>query len=108
MKKKLSPGFTEQVCKMLPRLRKETEEELAFWGDYIPCPEFYDDAKVLEALPFAAFEYISIGKKIKVERRVIIDWLNDGAFGEATEVIICHALRRLALKQPKHKSKSPA
>lgn len=105
----LSPEFSEQVKKLLPSLRKETEEELTLWGDYIPCPEFYSDEKVLETLPFAAYEYISIGKKIKVERRLIIDWLNEGTFKEIIEAVICHALRRLALKkQPKHKSKSPA
>lgn len=106
--KKLSPAFTEEIKKKLPALRKETEEELAHWGDYIPCPEFYTDEKVLEALPFAAYEFLRIGKKIIVERRLIIEWLNEGAFTEIADAVICHALRRMALKQPKHKSKSPA
>ena len=108
MRKKLSPAFTKQVKKMLPKLRKETEEELAKWGNYIPGPEFYADEKVLETLPFAAYEFLSIGKHIRVDRRTLIEWFNDGIFRDILGGVICHALRRLALKKIEHKSKSPA
>lgn len=108
MKKKLSPTFTKQVKGMLPKLRKETESELTRWGDYVPGDLFYLDEKVMETLPFAAYEYVYIGKKIKLDKITVIEWLNDGIFNALLDEVICHALRRLALKKTNHQSKKHA
>lgn len=99
MKKQLSPAFIKKVKGLLPNLRNETKKELTRWGDYIPGPEFYADDKVTETLPFAAYEYLSVWRNIKLERGLVIDWLNDGTFDTVLEKVICHALRRLALKK---------
>ena len=99
MKKQLSPALTKQIKKMLPALREETEQELADWGEYVPGGAFYDDEKVIETLPFAAYEFLWLGKKMKMAKRDILNWLNDGIFKEALDKIICHALRKLALRK---------
>ena len=99
MKKKLSPGFTEEVRKMLPRLRKETEEELVRWDKLLPENEFYADEEVIKVLPFSAYEYLRIGRNIRVDKRTAIEWLNDGIFNTVLDIIVCHALRKLALQQ---------
>jgi hypothetical protein len=99
MKRKLSPAFTEQVKKKLPVLRKETETELAAWGEYIPHDAFYDDKKVIETIPFAVYEFLWLNKKMKMQRKTIIEWLNEGMFKNVLDKIICHTLRKLALKK---------
>jgi len=99
MKKKLSPDFTEEVKKMLPELRKETEEELTQWGEYVPGGAFYNDEKVVEALPFAAYEFLWLNKKMKMDRKTVIEWLNEGVFKNMLDKIICHTLRKLALRK---------
>lgn len=98
MKKQLSVSFTKQVKKALPRLRKETKKELRSWNIHEPGESFYKDEKLLEAIPYSAYEYLLIAKRIKVDRTSIIEWLNDEMFTKVLDIIICHALRRLALK----------
>jgi hypothetical protein len=99
MEKKLSPTLTEQLKKMLPALRKETEEELTKWGDYVPGGAFYNDEKVIETVPFAAYEFLWMSKKIKLAKKDVIQWLNEGIFKDVLDKVICHALRRLALRK---------
>ena len=99
MKRKLSPACTEQVKKMLPILRKKTENELAEWGDYVPGGAFYNDEKVIETVPFAAYEFIWLGRKMKLSKKEVFEWLNNGTLKNVLDEVICHTLRRLALRK---------
>lgn len=98
MRKKLSPTFIEEVRKLLPEMRKETQEELKEWGKYNYSNDFYSDDTLVKLLPFAAYEYINIAKRIRVDKLTIIEWLNDGLFHEdILKKVIAHALRRMVI-----------
>lgn len=94
---RLSIKLKDEVKHILPALRKETEEELARWGNCSIAAVFYDDKKVLEILPFAAYELLRIGKRMRLDKSTIINWLNEGILKSVLDEIICHALRKLAL-----------
>ena len=98
--KKLSPEIIEQVKKMLPKMRKETLKELTWWREYLPTDEFYSDEKTIQILPFAAYEYLSIAKGMKVDKATIVKWLNDGFFNEELlRRVLTHSLRRMTIKK---------
>jgi hypothetical protein len=98
--KKLSAKITQQVIKMLPEMRKETQEELKTWGKYDYGEEFYSDDRLINALPFSAYEYVRLAKRIKVDKSIIIEWLNQGLFDEDTlKKVIAHALRRIVISK---------
>ena len=97
--KKLSLDVIKKVEQKLPELRSETKEELEKWGERNLDDAFFSDAKVLKAIPYSAYEYVLLAKRIKVDKSTIIDWLNDGLFDDdMLEKVIAHTLRKLALK----------
>ncbi len=98
--KKLSLTITKQVIQLLPEMRKETQDELKTWGKYDFGEAFYSDDKLIKVLPFSAYEYVRLAKRIKVDKSSIIEWLNDGLFNEETlKKVIAHALRRIVISQ---------
>ncbi|HSY76625.1 MAG TPA: hypothetical protein VK890_07200 [Bacteroidia bacterium] len=97
--KKLSSAIIKKVEQKLPELRSETKEELEKWGESKLDDAFYSDAKVLKTVPYSAYEYILLAKRIKVDKPTVMDWLNAGLFDDdMLEKVIAHALRKLALK----------
>jgi len=103
MDKTISKEVKEEVKKLLPRLREEVQKEFAHWDKYKANEHFLSDEKVLEILPYSAYEYILLSWGIEPNRITmtsVVQAMNNKLFSDMKH-IICHALRRLALTQGK-------
>ncbi|HTA84220.1 MAG TPA: hypothetical protein VK783_14845 [Bacteroidia bacterium] len=97
----LSKAVKDEVKKLLPTLRKEVEQEFTHWNMYETNDRFFSDEKVLEILPYSAYEYILLSWSIEpgmATMESVVHAMNNKLFGDLRH-ITCHALRRLALKQ---------
>ena len=101
MQVELSKAVKDEVKKLLPALREEVKKEFVHWELYIGNEDFLSDEKIFEILPYAAYEYIILSWGIepgRVTPTSVVHAMNNKLFGDLKH-IICHALRRLALKQ---------
>jgi hypothetical protein len=97
----ISNTVKEEVKKLLPALREEVRKEFVHWDLYTGTADFLSDEKVFEILPYATYEYIILSWGIepgRVTPTSVIHAMNNKLFGDLKH-IICHALRRLALRQ---------
>ena len=107
MQATISNQVKKEVKKLLPELREQVCKEFEHWDRYETNDHFYSDDRVLEILPYSAYEYILLSWGIEPGRVTItsvIDALNNKLFGDLRH-ITCHALRRLALIQVKSKKR---
>jgi hypothetical protein len=101
MNAKISNEVKEEVKKMLPELRLEVMKEFAHWKKYQPNDAFHSDEKVLQILPYSAYEYILLSWGVEPSRiniTSVVQALNNKLFKDLRH-ITCHALRRLALTE---------
>jgi hypothetical protein len=101
MRPKITKAVKDEVKRLLPRLREEVKQEFIHWELYHDDDSFYSDEKVLEILPYSAYEYILLSWGVEPERvtmESVIQALNSKLFGDLRS-ITCHALRRLASTQ---------
>jgi hypothetical protein len=99
MPEKISKEVKAEVKKLLPRLREEVKKEFIHWDKYRDNDGFYSDEKVLEILPYSAYEYILLSWGLEpshVTISAVTQAINGKLFGDLKH-ITCHALRRLAL-----------
>ncbi len=97
----ISKEVKQEVIKLLPELREQVCKEFEHWDKYEPNDRFYSDDKVLEILPYSAYEYILLSWGIEPNRVTltsVIQALNNKLFSDLRH-ITCHALRRLAFTQ---------
>ena len=100
MNAKISKEVKEEVKKLLPELRLEVMKEFKHWTKYKTNDDFFSDEKILEILPYSAYEYILLSWGVEPSRITItsvVQALNNKLFRDLRH-ITCHALRRLALK----------
>jgi hypothetical protein len=105
MHKTISKEVQDEVKKLLPRLREEVQKEFTHWDKYTANNNFHSDEKVLEILPYSAYEYILLSWGIEPNRVTmtsVVQAMNNKLFSDLKH-IICHALRRLALTEGKAK-----
>ncbi|HTB06363.1 MAG TPA: hypothetical protein VK806_05365 [Bacteroidia bacterium] len=94
----VSKEVIKEVKRLLPALRKEIKKEFEHWHHYVDGDEFHDDKKVMETLPYAAYEYIILCWGVQPERvnmPSVVSALNNKLFNDLRQVT-SHALRRLA------------
>jgi hypothetical protein len=101
MEVEISKTVKEEVKKLLPALREEVKKEFVHWDLYTANEDFISDEKIFEILPYATYEYIILSWGIEPSRVTptsVVHAMNNKLFGDLKH-IICHALRRLALRQ---------
>lgn len=99
---RLSKKVIKEVIKILPEVRDEVITEFERWKtSYKAGPGFYSDEKLLEILPYAAYEYIILAWSIdpsRINKDAAIKALNGKIFKDIRKVT-AHALRRIACNQ---------
>lgn len=107
MQSKISKEVKDEVKKLLPTLREQVLKEFEHWDRYQDNDHFHSDEKVLDILPYSAYEYILLSWGVEPDRVTmssVVQALNNKLFNDLRH-IICHALRRLALTGNKNAKK---
>lgn len=88
-------------------MREQVLREFEHWDKYHANSYFHSDEKVLEILPYSAYEYILLSWGVEPDRVTmasVVQALNNKLFNDLRH-IICHALRRLALTESSAKKR---
>lgn len=96
----LKKEIEQEICRILPEIRKQVLSEFEEWNEYISRFEFHFDEALLMTLPYAVYEYLILHKGIKpdhINKSFVIYLLNEGELrGEELAQVVAHGLRRIA------------
>ena len=85
----------EQLKENLPNLREEVIKTFSNWDCYYAGTLFYSDEELYTLLHSSTFEYLTISKRIYLDKELSEYWLDRLPF-EYIKYIVKHTLLRLA------------